>query len=176
MRRAVSSSLSRAARGQDLLTELVGEALVLGLDLGKVDQQLTHRRVARGFRGAAVEARRLVLHVLGELAHLVELERRHQPERLLLDEAFHILASDQRQVFAEFRPVELEQPGAVAHLLIRHRVEDLRRCRICRSQPLGEAAIYPAVLVLVGDGEGDDFLFGEVGKAFHGGPRGDPFN
>ena len=31
-----------------------------------------------------------------------------------------------------------------------------------------------AVLVLAGDGEGDDLLFGEVGKAFHGISQGDP--
>ena len=40
--------------------------------------------------------------------------------------------------------------------------------RILLAQALGEAAIDAAVLVLVGDGEREDFLFGEVGKAFHG--------
>ena len=88
----------------------------------------------------------------------------------LLDEALDVLAADQRQVFAEFRPVELEQHGAVAHLLVRHLVEHLGRGRIFLAQPFGEAAIDAAVLVLVGDGEREDFLFGEVGKAFHGGP------
>ena len=80
------------------------------------------------------------------------------------------LAADQRQVFAEFRPVEVEQHGAVAHLLFRHLVEDLGRGRIFLAQPFGEAAIDTAVLVLVGDGKREDFLFGQVGKAFHGGP------
>ncbi len=37
------------------------------------------------------------------------------------------------------------------------------------AQALGEAAIDAAVLVLVGDGEREDFLLGEIGKAFHGG-------
>ena len=36
------------------------------------------------------------------------------------------------------------------------------------AQPLGEAAIDAAVLFLVGDGEREDFLLGEVGEAFHG--------
>ena len=35
---------------------------------------------------------------------------------------------------------------------------------------LGKAAIDAAVLFLVGNGERQDFLFGEFGKAFHGGP------
>ena len=34
-------------------------------------------------------------------------------------------------------------------------------------KPFGEAAIDAAVLVLVGDGESEDFLFGEVGETFH---------
>ena len=102
-------------------------------------------------------------------AHLVEAERVHQPQRLLLDEALDVLAADQRQVLAELRPVEIEQHGAMAHLLVRHLVEDLGRGRICLAQSLGEAAIDAAVLVLVGDGEREDFLFGEIGKAFHGG-------
>jgi hypothetical protein len=59
-------------------------------------------------RSAAVEAVGLVFHVLGELAHLIEIERRHQPQRFLGDEALDVLPSDQRQVFAEFRPVKLE--------------------------------------------------------------------
>ena len=41
---------------------------------------------------------------------------------------------------------------------------------MCSRKPLGEAAIDAAVLFLVGDGEREDFLFGEIGKAFHGGP------
>src|SRR5437762_3216475 len=77
-------------------------------------------------------------------------------------------AADQRQVFAEFRPVEVEQHGAVAHLLLRHLVEDLGGGRIFRAQPFGKAAIDAAVLVLVGDGKREDFLFGELGKALHG--------
>ena len=35
--------------------------------------------------------------------------------------------------------------------------------RILRAQAFGEAAIDAAVLLLVGDGEGEDFLLGEVG-------------
>ena len=83
IRRAVSSSSARAL--EDLLLELVGQALVLDLRLGELDQQLAHRRVTRGLGGLAVK-RGFELHVFGEFAHLVEVERLHQPERLLLDE------------------------------------------------------------------------------------------
>src|SRR5262245_10985722 len=100
----------------------------------------------------------------------VEVERVHEPERLLLNEALDVLAADQRQVLAEFRPVEIEQHGAVAHLLLRHLVEDLGGGRIFLAQPFGKAAVDAAVLVLVGDGKREDFLFAELGKAFHGHP------
>jgi hypothetical protein len=71
-------------------------------------------------------------------------------------------------------PIELEQPCAVAGFLLRHFVEDLRRCRILPAQAFGEAPVDAAVLVLAGDGEGDDLLFAELGKAFHGISQGDP--
>jgi hypothetical protein len=58
----------------------------------------------------------------------------------------------------------------VAHLLLRHLVEHLGRGGVFLAQPLGEAAIDATVLLLVGDGEREDFLLGEVGKAFHGVP------
>jgi hypothetical protein len=58
----------------------------------------------------------------------------------------------------------------VAHLLFRHLVEDLGGGRIFRAQPFGKAAIDAAVLLLVGDGKREDFLFGEFSKAFHGAP------
>src|SRR5262249_50371215 len=160
--------LGERAGCQDLLAELVGEALVLHLGLGEFDQELAHRGVARGLGGAPVEPCRLVFHILGELAHLVEVERVHEPQWLLLNEALHILAADQRQIFAELRAVEVEQHGAVAHLLLRHLVEDLGRGGICLAQPLGEATIDAAILVLVGDGQRENLLFGEFGKTFHG--------
>ncbi len=98
---------------------------------------------------------------LGELAHLVEAERAHQPERLaVVDEALDVLAADQRQVLAEFLAVHVEQHGAVAHLLVGHFVEHLGGGGKRLAQALGEAAVDAAVLVLVGDGEREDFLLG----------------
>ena len=49
---------------------------------------------------------------------------------------------------------------AVAHLLIGHFVEHLGRGRERLAQAFGKAAIDAAVLVLIGDGEREDFLLG----------------
>ena len=88
----------------------------------------------------------------------------------MLDEALDVLAADQRQVFAEFLAIEIDQHAAVAYLLLRHLVEDLGGGRVVIAQPHGKAAVDAAVLVLGGDGERKDFLLGEIGKALHGGP------
>ncbi len=58
----------------------------------------------------------------------------------------------------------------VLDLLLRHAVEHFGGLRILAAQPLGEAAIDAAVLVLAGDGESEDFLLGEISKTFHGEP------
>ena len=84
-----------------------------------------------------------------------------------MDEALHVLPADERQIVAKLRPVEVEQHGPVAHLLVRHLVEDLGGGAIPLAQALREAAIDAAVLFLVADGEREDFLLGEIGEALH---------
>ncbi len=54
-------------------------------------------------------------------------------------------------------------------LLVRHLVEHLGGGREGLAQAFGEAAIDAAVLVLVGNGERQDFLLGKIGKALHNG-------
>ena len=148
--------------------KLVRQAFVAGFGFGEFDQQLPHRGVARGFRRLAVVALGLEFHVLGELAHVLEAERARQPQRLLgMQKALHVLAADQRQIFAEFLAVEVVEHGAVVHLLLGHLVEDLGRGGELLAQAFGEAAIDAAVLFLIGDGQRQHFLLGQVGKLFH---------
>ena len=56
------------------------------------------------------------------------------------------------------------------HLFLGHLVEDFRRCRILLAKALSEIAVDPAVFFFVGYRQRQDFLFGKVGKAFHGRP------
>jgi hypothetical protein len=165
MRRAVSSSTSR---GEDCLLQLAGQMLVVGLRFGKLDQQFAHGSVARVLRRLAVIALGLVFHVLGKLAHFLQAERAGQPQGLLgVQEALDVLAADQRQVFAKFFAVEVIEHGAVMHLLLGHLVEHLGGGGKLLAQAFGEAAVDAAVLLLVGNGERQHFLFGQVGKVFH---------
>ena len=55
------------------------------------------------------------------------------------------------------------------HLFVGHLVEHLGGGGKRFAQALGKAAIDAAVLVLVGDGESQDFLLGKIGEAFHNG-------
>ncbi len=158
--------LARAA-GEDRLGELVRQALVAGFRLGEFDQQLPHRGVARAFRRLAVITLGLEFHVLGELAHVLQSKRPRQPQRLLgMQKAFDVLAADQRQVLAELLPVEVVEHGAVMHLLLGHLVEHLGGGGELLAQAFRKAAVDAAVFFLVGDGERQDFLFGQVGKVF----------
>ncbi len=104
---------------QVLVAQLVGAVFVLHLGLGQVAEQLADRDVLAARRGAAVELLGLGFHALGEVAHLVEVQRLDLPDRLVVDEAAHVLAADQRDVLAEFLPVEVEQAVAVLALLAR---------------------------------------------------------
>jgi hypothetical protein len=85
----------------------------------------------------------------------------------VLDEALDVLTTDERQVVAEFRSIEVEQHAAMAHLLFGHLLEDLCRCGISLVQSLGKAAIDLAVLLFGRNRESKHFLFREIAKTFH---------
>ena len=71
-------------------------------------------------------------------------------------------------MIAEFLPIEVVKHRTMMHLFLGHLVEDFRRCRILLAKTLSEIAIDAAVFFFIGDRKGQNFLLGEVGKAFHG--------
>ena len=54
-----------------------------------------------------------------------ERQRAQQPNRLAVHKTLHVLAADEREVVAEARPVQFDQPAAVAGLLLPHAFEHL---------------------------------------------------
>ena len=72
-----------------------------------------------------------------------------------------MLAADQRDAFAEARPVPLDQPGAMAVLLLRHLVEHFGGLRKLLAQPVGIGAVDAPVVFLRGNRQRQDFLFGQ---------------
>ena len=91
---------------------------VRALFLRQVVEQLPYAGVAGARGGLSIEIVRLQFHGGGLAAHHLERQRAHQPNRLAVDETLHVLAADQREVIAEARPVEFDQPAAVTRLLL----------------------------------------------------------
>ena len=104
---------------------------------------------------------RLILHGLGLIANALDAERADQPVRLALVIAAHMLAADQRDVFAEALLVQRDQRGAVAVLLVGHFLEHPGRGRVFVAQPVGIGAVDAAVILFGGYGKSQDFLLGQ---------------
>ncbi len=122
---------------RDLLAEVVGELFVLVLGGGKVVEQIAHGVVMRRLRGAAIEPRRLVFHLLGKFARGIDRQRPVEPDRPALDEAFDVLAADQRQKIAEFLAMKIEQHVAMARSPLGP------SCRTFRPYPGRNCAAHP---------------------------------
>ena len=108
------------------------------------------------------------LHAFRQGADGVQVQRRHLPNRLALDEAAYVLAPDQRNVLTELAAVNVQQASAMFALLSRHLCEDVRTACIVTAQPLGNVQVDTAVLFLVGNRQGKDFTFAQFGKISHG--------
>ena len=89
------------------------------------------------------------------------------PERAALDVAADVLAADQRDVIAEFFDKHVDQHAAVLVFLFRHVAEDAGGVGVILLQALGEVGVDAAILLLVADGQRQDFAFGQVGKGAH---------
>ena len=76
--------------------QLLGVGLVPVFGFGELVQQLADGRIAGGLGRLAIEARGFVFHLGRVFAHFGQSQRPHQPQRLLVDEARNILATDQR--------------------------------------------------------------------------------
>jgi hypothetical protein len=166
MRRWTSASAVRVAR-QVLLAELLRERLMPCLGRCEIAQQLAHTGIGRTLLRALVELPRLVFALLRLMAHGVEAERAHHPDRLVLDEAADVLAPDERYVLAEALAVDLDQPAAMLALLLRHLGEHLGRCGIVVGEPVRVLEVDALILLLERDGEREDLLFAQLGKVAH---------
>ena len=71
-------------------------------------------------------------------------------------------------MLAEFLLVELDQPAAMLAFLAGHFGEHVGAGRIVLAQALGDVGVDTAVLFLIGDRQGEDFAFGEIGEIAHG--------
>ena len=166
-RRASASSRARTSPGSRRASMVPAVVSCCASAGGQVTQQAADRRVGRPARGLAVEPFGVVLHLAGVVAHCVEPERAELPDGAARGETAHVLAADQRDVRAESFGVGVDQQAPVLVLLMRHVGEDVGGVGVIVSQALGEVAVDAAVLLLVADGEGEDFAFGQGVEGSH---------
>jgi hypothetical protein len=144
-----------------------GDLHMLHLGRREVAQQLA--RIGRGGprRGLQIEAAGIGLHLPRLTADRLDAARQQLPGRLVGRRAAHVLAADRRDLLAEAADVQVDQGPAMLAFLGGHAVEHLRGVGIGLAQRLGEVGIKLAVLLLVGDREGEHFLLVQVGEAAH---------
>jgi hypothetical protein len=75
-----------------------------------------------------------------------------------------VLAADYRDRLTKALPIHVDEPTAVAVLLLGHALKHVGRLWVIRPQPVGIGGIDAPVLLLRGDGQGQDLLVGEVGE------------
>ena len=86
------------------------------------------------------------------------------PDRLLRDIAANLVATYERNMLAELGDEEIDEPAPVFVLLAGHLGEHLRARRIVLRETVREIRVDAAVLLLVADGEGQNFALGKVLK------------
>ena len=139
----------------------------------QIAQQFARGGIRGARRRAAVKRRRLLLHPRRFGADRIQPQGFVQPDRFAGVKPGHMFAPDQGDHLAEAALVQVDQALAVPVLFGRHAVKHRRRGRIIPPQPLRIGPVNPRVVLLGRDGEGKDFLFGQVRKAATRGDAGD---
>ena len=110
----------------------------------------------------------VLLHLLHVPAHRLDAHGAHLPGRLALHPAPHLLALHERDVGAEPLREHVDQLAAVLVLLGRHVGEHLGAAGVFLPQVMGEVGVNTAVLLLAGDGKGEQVAFGQFREVAHG--------
>ena len=83
-----------------------------------------------------------------------------QSDRLALDKSAHILASDKLDVVTELLLVRLDQLATMPDLLLAHLFKHLCSAGKVFPQVLAIIGVNTFILVLQGNGKGEDFFLG----------------
>ena len=100
-------------RSEDFGLERLGAMLVFVLLLGEIAEELANVCVAGATGGRAIETRRVQLHIGRQSTDLVDAERANLPDRLPLNIAANVVATNERDVLAELRGEEINEAPAM---------------------------------------------------------------
>ena len=135
---------------------------MLALLRGQIAQEAANGGVGRLLGGFAVEAIGALLHFPDLLAHGVERQRFHQPERLAGDETLYMFAADGDEALAEALHVKIEQPAAVLVFFGGHGFEKAGGTGIGAGETGRKLAVDAAIFFFRRYRERQDLAFGEA--------------
>ena len=147
--------------------ERLGAMLVFVLLLGEIAEQLANACVAGAIGGQAIETRRVQLHIGRQSTDFVDAERANLPDRLALNIAANVVATNERDVLAELRDEEIDEAPAMSVLLSRHFGEDFRGRRVTLAHALRDVGVDPAVFLFVADGQRHELSLGKISEFTH---------
>ena len=85
-----------------------------------------------------------------------------------MHEATHVLAADQRDVFAEFLTEQLEQAAAMSGFLFAHSVKDFGGRRKVLAQAFGVLGVNALVFLFERNSQSQDLTFRKAVEVAHG--------
>src|SRR5277367_6109199 len=139
------------------------------LFLGQIIEQLANAGILSSSRGLFVEPAGFYLDGAGFLAYKVEAKRPHQSDRLQLHETFYVLAANERDVFSELLPVQLNQPPAMSGFFVAHAVEHGSGGGEVLAQSFCEIGEDAFVFFFERNGQGQNLALSKSLKVPHGG-------
>ena len=156
-------------RAQFFCFQLLRPVFVRPFFLRQIVEQLPDAGVLGTRSRLLVKTPGFHLHGTGGFVDRVQPERPHQPDRLPLQETPDILPPNQRNVFSEFLPIQLDQPPPVPGLFYPHAVKNGRGCGEVLTQAFDEIGVHPLVFFFQRNRQRQNFLFGKSVKVLHAG-------
>src|ERR1700688_5331308 len=115
-----------------------------------------------------VKSTGVLLHLSCLLSHGFDALQADLPKSLALNEAAHVLTSDERDVAAELRHIKVNQHSPMVIFLGCHVGKNMCSIRMMVPQPLGEIGVGSAILFLTADRERENLWLCEIVEGLHG--------
>src|SRR3989449_2276956 len=153
------------------LPSVLGSIFVRAFLLREIIQKLADAGVLGTCCGSFIEPASFDFDSASLLANSVEPQRTHQPDRRALDESFHVLAANKRDVLTKFLLVEFNQTTAVSRLFLSHAVEHRSGRGKILAQSFGKICIHALVFFFQRNGQSENLAFRQLVEVLHGAIR-----
>jgi hypothetical protein len=152
--------------GQASFRDLFGGPFVLGFRGRQVSKQPADIRIRGPRRRLLVEPGRVLFHLLGLQSYRPDALQADLPEFLAVNEPPDVLAPDQRNMFAEFGRIQIDQHPPMTVFFVGHVGKHTGRVGVVIPQSLREIGVDPAVLLLAADRQRQNLLLGQIIERF----------